>query len=58
MKLVKDFDEQCMDGKYVVMAKEGVVYDNRTGSESDYYNVFAKRIVRIRKNKDYYVLHV
>ena len=63
-RLVKDFDADCKQGNYVVKAEVGnglpavTVYDNRTGSEREYYGVFAKVIKKIRKNKDIYVLYV
>lgn len=63
-RLVKDFDADCKDGKYIVKAEVGsglpaiTVYDNRTGSENEYYGIYAKVIQKIRKNKDCYVLYI
>ena len=63
-RLVKDFDEDCKAGNYIVKAEVGgglpavTVYDNRRGSESEYYKIYAKPIQRIRQNKDVYVLYV
>ena len=63
-RMVKDFDAECKDGKYVVKAEVGnglpavTVYDNRIGTEKTYYSIFAKPIQKIRKNKDCYVLYI
>lgn len=64
MRLVKDFDADCKDGKYVVKVKVDenypaiTVYDNRVGNEKDYYSIYYKIIKKIRKNKDCYILYV
>ena len=64
MRLVKDFDNDCKEGNYIVKAEvsDGLpavtVYDNRTGSEREYYSIYGKAIQKIRKNKDCYVLYV
>ena len=63
-RLVKDFDADCEKGDYVVKVEVGeglppvMVYDNRTGSEREYYRISAKPIQKIRRNKDVYVLYV
>ena len=63
-RLVKDFDEDCKRGNYIVRAVVGdalptvIVYDNRTGSESEYYSIYRKPIQRIRQDKDLYVLYI
>ena len=64
MRLVKDFDMDCKDGKYIVKAEVGngfpsvLVYDNRTVNDKEYYRIYSKVIQKIRKNKDCYVLYV
>ena len=61
---VKDFDQQVTTEKYKVVADCGgvnvTVYDNYTGDygDRDYYAIYAKIILKIRKNKNVYVLVV
>lgn len=63
-RLVKDFDNDCKKGNYIVKKRVAdnlpavTVYDNRTGSEREYYMIFGKVIQEIRQNKDCYVLYI
>ena len=63
-RLVKDFDQDCKEGNYIVKKTVGenlpavTVYDNRSGSESEYYSIYAKPILKIRQNKNLYVLYI
>ena len=56
-RLVKDFDADYKDGNYKVVTEVGgrlpavTVYDNRTGSEAEYYKVYSKPIKRIEKDR-------
>lgn len=61
---VKDFDEQVRKEHYKVKISVGdglpaiTVYDNQTGTDSEYYRIYTKVIKSIRENKDCYVLYV
>lgn len=63
-RLVKDFDEQVRKEHYKVKTSVDdrlpaiTVYDNQTGTDSEYYRIYTKAIKSIRKNKDCYVLYV
>ena len=63
-RLVKDFDETVKSEHYVVKKSIGdgfpavTVYDNRTGSEAEYYSIYAKPIKSISKGKDRYTLYI
>ncbi len=63
-RLVRDFDDACKEGNYIVKMEVDkrlpavTVYDNRSGSDREYYAIFAKVIQKIRKNKDCYVLYI
>lgn len=66
MRPVKDFDEMCKEGNYIVKKKVSedlpavTVYDNRTSSESEYYSIYAKPIQKIvqDKKKKLYILYI
>lgn len=63
---VKDFDKDCREGNYIVKVMvdtnlpDVIVYDNRTGTEEEYYRVYTKPILKIRENKSehYYELYI
>lgn len=57
-EMVKDFDEQCKEGDYVVIHDGCIIYDNRIGSESDYYKVYAKPIDRVVQGKHVWKVYV
>lgn len=63
-RLVKDFDEMVKAERYVVKKSVGdgfpavTVYDNRTGSDAEYYSIYAKPIKNISKSKDRYTLYI
>ena len=64
MRPIKDFDEMCKDGNYIVKATVDdslppvTVYDNRTGTDSEYYGIYNKTIQKIEQRKGYYILYI
>lgn len=63
-RLVKDFDSMVKTEHYIVKKSVGsglpyvTVYDNKAGTDSQYYSVYAKPIKRIQKNKNSYTLYI
>lgn len=64
MRRVYEFDNECKSGNYVVKEKVSnsskpiAVYDNRTGSDAEYYRVYNKQIYRIEIENNLYTLYV
>lgn len=63
-RLVKDFDSLVKSEHYIVKKSVGdglpcvLVYDNKTGTDTQYYSIYAKPIKRIQKNKNSYTLYI
>ena len=63
-RLVKDFDEMVRAEHYIVKKTVGdglpavKVYDNRAGTDAEYYRIFNKPIQRVIKGKTAYTLYI
>ena len=64
MRLVKDFDAGVKTEHYIVKkcVDNGlppvIVYDNQTGSDAEYYRIYAKPVKRVSKSKKHFILYI
>lgn len=63
-QVVKDYDEITKTEHYIVKKTVGgglpavTVYDNKTGTDAQYYRIYCKKVLRVTRSKDYFTLYI